>query len=344
MKAFGFLIRSTIWVEHAAHVKLAWITLLAEANQRGEVTTPVPVLAHLAGISIPEMDNALEVFLSPEKRSRSQEHGGRRLAPLEPGAPFSGFLILNYVKYRDLLNAEITREYNRLAQQKHRAKVRAQQASGELPPDPEPQPRPRRVRSPNRKPRKKRQPPLAEPEPEPKPRIVPPPIPPTPRDEELKAPKIGPEHFAYPAPTNFAERCQAYLMNELIARLELQPADSWPEVKQVIQVWGEVFRPVALVPWLKDPRFRVIIERGAEGKSPDQMCKAIRGAKLDSFISGNTQFSVLTTVLRDAGQVDKFCELFDAGGDKRDRRYRRNDPVQPSHGTTGWEAAEGESK
>ena len=122
VKVFSSLLESTVWLGQPSHVKLAWITILAKAGPTGEVTTPVPVLASLAGISLAEFEAALGVFLAPDKYSRSQEHDGRRLEPLPASAEFSGFVVLNYLKYRELRERETRREQNRQSQARKRAR------------------------------------------------------------------------------------------------------------------------------------------------------------------------------------------------------------------------------
>jgi hypothetical protein len=129
VKVFESLLESTVWMGQPAHVKLAWITLLAKADPEGRVTTPIPVLATLAGVTLQDFENALEVFLRPDPYSRSREHDGRRLERLDDGEEFGGFLILNYLKYRELRSREIRRQQNREAQERFRRKQRSAKVS-----------------------------------------------------------------------------------------------------------------------------------------------------------------------------------------------------------------------
>jgi len=125
-KLYRSLTKSTVWVGQPAHVKLAWIVMLAEADEVGRVTTPVPALAKLAEVSLPEFEEALRVFLSPDAYSRSREHEGRRIEPLGPDDEFGGFRILNHDRYRERRDPEARREQNRAAQARWRAKKAAQ--------------------------------------------------------------------------------------------------------------------------------------------------------------------------------------------------------------------------
>jgi len=125
VKLFGHLLESTVWMGQPPHVKLAWITILAKADSTGRVTTPVPSLAALAGITLQEFEYALEVFLAPDRYSRSQEYEGRRLLRLED-EEFSGFFVINYGKYRSERATEERRDQWRRAQAKRRAELRAE--------------------------------------------------------------------------------------------------------------------------------------------------------------------------------------------------------------------------
>lgn len=125
-KLYRSLTKSTVWVGQPAHVKLSWIVMLAEADEVGRVTTPVPALAKLAEVSLSEFEEALRVFLSPDAYSRSREHEGRRIEPLGPDDEFGGFRILNHDRYRERRDPDARREQNRAAQARWRAKKAAQ--------------------------------------------------------------------------------------------------------------------------------------------------------------------------------------------------------------------------
>jgi hypothetical protein len=62
--------------------------------------------------------------------------------------------------------------------------------------------------------------------------------------------------------------------------------------------------------------------RLAEGFSVEQLCKAIRGAKRDSFLMGQDPksprvFDGLETILRDAAQVERLIALAEGKGPSR---------------------------
>ena len=115
-KLFGSILESTIWQE-AAHIRLVWITMLALVDRTGVVNASVPGLAHRAGVSLKEVEEALEKFMEPDPYSRSSENEGRRIERVD-----GGWLILNYAKYRAKYSEEDRREYKRVKQAEYRAR------------------------------------------------------------------------------------------------------------------------------------------------------------------------------------------------------------------------------
>lgn len=111
VKLFGSIIHSTVW-QADLHVKVVWITLLAMADEDGNVWSSIPGLAKAAGVSIEQCTEALRNFMAPDAYSRTKDHEGRRLAEID-----GGWLVLNYTMYRrlassqDKKNAEKQRRY-----------------------------------------------------------------------------------------------------------------------------------------------------------------------------------------------------------------------------------------
>ncbi len=113
-KLFSSIITSTVWREDL-ETKVTWVTLLALADQHGEVQGSVPGLAHLAGVSLEGCSRALERFLAPDAYSRTKDHEGRRIEEI-PG----GWAILNYAAYRRLASKEEAIEKTRERVRRHR--------------------------------------------------------------------------------------------------------------------------------------------------------------------------------------------------------------------------------
>lgn len=116
-KLFNSILDSTVWQE-SKETKLVWVTMLAMCDRNGEIHASIPGLSVRAGVTIPECEEALRCFMSPDKYSRTKDHDGRRIAIID-----GGWVLLNHAKYRALLSAEERREYNRIKQQEHRKKL-----------------------------------------------------------------------------------------------------------------------------------------------------------------------------------------------------------------------------
>jgi len=117
-KLFSSIIGSTIWQESHA-TKIVWITLLALADRDGLANISLPGLAHFAGVTTEEAQAAIDKFQAPDAFSRSSEHEGRRIEPID-----GGWLILNYDKYRQTRSPEDVRERGRIRTQRWREKKR----------------------------------------------------------------------------------------------------------------------------------------------------------------------------------------------------------------------------
>ena len=114
-KLFASITASTIWCE-PDRTRLVWITMLAMADHAGLVHASIPGLAHIANVPIEDCQIALDTFLAPDRYSRSPEHEGRRIEPID-----GGWRLLNYAKFRELKDEESQRE----AKRKYMANVRA---------------------------------------------------------------------------------------------------------------------------------------------------------------------------------------------------------------------------
>jgi hypothetical protein len=121
-KLFHSIVTSTIW-QADDKTRIVWITLLALSDKDGMVEGSVPGLARVAGVSVEDCVRALENLQKPDKYSRSPEHEGRRIEP-EDG----GWLILNRAKYQYKLSTEDRRERDRIRQQRHRDRAKANDA------------------------------------------------------------------------------------------------------------------------------------------------------------------------------------------------------------------------
>jgi hypothetical protein len=108
------LIASSIWNESDS-TRIVWITLLAMADQDGNVKASVGGLAHQARKTKEETEAALNILLSPDPDSSRKVLDGKRLIPIE-----GGWHLVNHDYYRELGMNESTKAYWREKKRKQR--------------------------------------------------------------------------------------------------------------------------------------------------------------------------------------------------------------------------------
>lgn len=112
------ILTSSIWLEDMP-TRLVWITLLALCDRDGIARCSPLGLAHQARVEPPLCEAALERLSAPDPDSRDMGDG-RRIERV-PG----GFHVLNYGRILEEGAREDRREYMREAQERSRAKKRA---------------------------------------------------------------------------------------------------------------------------------------------------------------------------------------------------------------------------
>jgi len=113
-KLFHSILTSSIWSEDDK-TRIMWVTLLAMSDKDGYVCGTIPGAAAMARMSVDDAERAIERLCKEDKYSRTTDHDGRRIEPVE-----GGWLILNFTKYRDLGTAEVRRTKNAERQARHR--------------------------------------------------------------------------------------------------------------------------------------------------------------------------------------------------------------------------------
>ncbi len=93
-KLFQSIVTSSIWTQDD-QTRIVWITMLALANQHGEVSASIPGLARVSGVTVEATQKAIASFLAPDEFSRTKAADGRRIESIE-----GGWLVLNHAKYR----------------------------------------------------------------------------------------------------------------------------------------------------------------------------------------------------------------------------------------------------
>jgi hypothetical protein len=116
-KLFNTIVTSTIWQEDDK-TRIVWITMLAIADAFGNVFAAIPGLASVANVSIEAAGKAVANLLAPDEWSRTKDFEGRRIEVID-----GGWHILNYGKYRKMMDEEERREYKARWARENRQKV-----------------------------------------------------------------------------------------------------------------------------------------------------------------------------------------------------------------------------
>lgn len=123
-KLFSTITESTLWVEQPHHVRIVWITMLAMSDRDGYVAASVPGLAARARVTVAEAEEALGVFLSPDRYSRTPDYEGRRIRE-----SMGGWELLNHGKYRRAQSEDSERERKRQWAEENRKRIADKRAA-----------------------------------------------------------------------------------------------------------------------------------------------------------------------------------------------------------------------
>lgn len=118
VKVHKSMILSSIWDEDDA-TRLTWVTLLLMCDQHGYVGASITGIAHMARLTIEQTEAAMLRLLSPDPASRSKANEGRRVVESE-----RGYVLTNYVAFRDAEDTASVRKRARSAAQRTRANKR----------------------------------------------------------------------------------------------------------------------------------------------------------------------------------------------------------------------------
>lgn len=107
-KIFTKILDSSIWLESDS-TRIVWLTMLASMNQDGFCQfASVGNLAHRAIVPREAAEAAVKVLESPDKDSSDPDNEGRRIERVD-----GGWMVLNSLKYRDIVTAEEGRRKTR---------------------------------------------------------------------------------------------------------------------------------------------------------------------------------------------------------------------------------------
>jgi len=118
-KLFSDIVESSIWQE-PSDVRVVWLTMLALSDADGYVRGSPGWLASKAKVELRTCIDALQKFQEPDPSSRTPDNDGRRIEQLS-----DGWLILNYLAFRDRLSNDATAASTRERVRRHRERYRA---------------------------------------------------------------------------------------------------------------------------------------------------------------------------------------------------------------------------
>lgn len=107
---------SSVWMKPHDALRV-WIALLAKSDSYGIVRVSAPALAHQCFVTAERLAEIMADFCAPDPDSRTPKDDGRRLQAIE-----GGWLIVNYLLYRDMMQRKAASHAERQA--KYREKVK----------------------------------------------------------------------------------------------------------------------------------------------------------------------------------------------------------------------------
>lgn len=101
------LVFSSLMDEDDAVFKV-WIIMLSLTKADGICPVSPVFLAKITGKDLEEIERCVHVLVSPDSSSRTKDHDGRRIEPVD-----GGYFVLNYQKYRETSVTEYERDRKR---------------------------------------------------------------------------------------------------------------------------------------------------------------------------------------------------------------------------------------
>lgn len=125
------IVDSTLWMKDHDVLRV-WVALLAKCDSYGIVRASVPAMAHLCRVTVERFEQIVRELTAPDPYSRTPDHGGRRLEAVE-----GGWVLLNYVAYRELGQRKAGSHAERQARYRQRLKERDSRVTGSVTSDTE---------------------------------------------------------------------------------------------------------------------------------------------------------------------------------------------------------------
>jgi hypothetical protein len=293
-----------------SHVYAVWGYVIAHAVD-GQVELNPRLVAFQLGESQEQVEQAIRYLCSPDPQSRNKDDEGRRL--VRDGE--ISYRVVSHATYRAITSTADLREYNRKKQRESRARrASAKQSVASV------------KQSVNDRHRSPASASGSSSDQDPDP------------PNRLGADPPGED----PANLPLRDRATRYLNDPLVFRMQAGPAEEWPEVREVLRVWGEVWRPFAVRGGMNDRSLRAILERFAEGAPPEELCDAIRGSRHDDFIMGKKSLQTPATVLADGTAIHKYSSLRNGNEPEKELTgltKQRAEALSGAHGQRAMELA-----
>lgn len=123
-KVFASMYDGTLATKGPWQALVTFQQMIVLADRDGVVDMTADAISRRTSLPIEIINRGIAELSKPDDESRSQVEDGRRIVLLEEHRTW-GWQIVNYAKYAALRSAEERRDYMRVAQAEHRAKVKA---------------------------------------------------------------------------------------------------------------------------------------------------------------------------------------------------------------------------
>lgn len=130
-KVFTSMYDGTLATKGPWQALVTFQQMIVLADKDGVVDMTADAISRRTSIPLEIITTGIAELSLPDPESRSAAEDGRRIVLLE-GHRTWGWQIVNYAKYAALRSAEERREYMRIAQAEHRAKVKALEAASKI--------------------------------------------------------------------------------------------------------------------------------------------------------------------------------------------------------------------
>ena len=117
-KIFSSMFDGSLYGNWQAIITLQQMIVLCDID--GVVDMTPQAIAARTSIPLEHIQAGIEILEQPDKYSRTPDADGRRIERLDEHRPW-GWRIINYKKYRHLVDSETVREQNRERQRRHRS-------------------------------------------------------------------------------------------------------------------------------------------------------------------------------------------------------------------------------